>query len=160
MTMTGGALAPLLAISPDKDTSLAPADDDPDMAMRPPRADASPPNPDSCTGPTAKIRHALRALASENGPGEGLNQVRLLNRTPARPGRPARTGCASVARSLSISRPQYRRCDRIRTAIAGKPPGQSPNRSDDPKDDATAAACVTRCNRFPRTGNNAVADRA
>ena len=78
MTMTGGALAPLLAISPDKDTSLAPADDDPGMAMRPPRADACPPNSDSCTAPTATIRHALRALASESGPGEGLNRVRLL----------------------------------------------------------------------------------
>ena len=78
MTMTGGALAPLLAISPDKDTSLAPADDDPGMAAQPLRADACPPNPDSCTAPTATIRHALRALASESGPGEGLNRVRLL----------------------------------------------------------------------------------
>ena len=78
MTMTGGALAPLLTISPDEDTSLAPPDDDPGMAMRPPRADASPPNPDSCTAPTATFRHALRALASESGPGEGLNRARLL----------------------------------------------------------------------------------
>ena len=78
MAMTGGALAPLLAISPDKDTSLAPADDDPGMAAQPPRADACPPNPDSCTAPTATIRHALRSLASESGPGEGLNRVRLL----------------------------------------------------------------------------------
>jgi [protein-PII] uridylyltransferase len=78
MTMTGGALAPLLTISPDKDTSLAPTDDDPGMAMRPPRADAWPPNPDSCTAPTTTIRHALRALATESVPGEGLNRVRLL----------------------------------------------------------------------------------
>ncbi len=78
MTMTGGALAPLLTISPDKETSLAPPDDDPGMAMRPARADARPPNSDSCTAPTATIRHALRALASESGPGKGLNQVRLL----------------------------------------------------------------------------------
>ena len=78
MTMTGGALASLLTISPDKDTSLAPPDDDPGMAMRPPRADAYPPNSDSCTAPTTTIRHALRALASESGPGEGLNRVRLL----------------------------------------------------------------------------------
>jgi [protein-PII] uridylyltransferase len=78
MTMTGGALAPLLAISPNKATSLAAPDDDPGMAMRPPRADACPPNSGSCTAPTATIRHALRALASESGPGEGLNRVRLL----------------------------------------------------------------------------------
>ena len=78
MTMTGGALALLLAGSPDKDTSRAPTDDDPGMAARPRRADACPPNSNSCTVPTATIRHALRALASESGPGEGLNQVRLL----------------------------------------------------------------------------------
>ena len=78
MTTTGGALAPLRAITPDKDTSLAPLDDDPGMAMRPPRADASPSNSPSCTAPTATIRHALRALASESGNGEGLNQVRRL----------------------------------------------------------------------------------
>jgi UTP:GlnB (protein PII) uridylyltransferase len=78
MTMTGGALASLLTISPDKDTSLAPSDDDPGMAMRPPRAGACPPNSESCTAPTTTIRHALRALASESGPGEGLNRVRRL----------------------------------------------------------------------------------
>src|ERR1700730_11133271 len=78
MTMTGGALAPLLTISPDKDTSLAPPDDDPGMAMRPPPAGACPPNSGSCTAPTTTIRHALRALASESGPGEGLNRVRRL----------------------------------------------------------------------------------
>jgi [protein-PII] uridylyltransferase len=78
MTMRGGALAPLLTISPDKDTSLAPPDDDPGMAMRLPRAGSCPPNSYSCTAPTAKIRHALRALASESGPGEGLNRVRRL----------------------------------------------------------------------------------
>ena len=78
MTMTGGALPPLLTISPDKDTSLAPPDDDPGMAMRPPRAGSCPPNSYSCTAPTAKIRHALRALASESGPGEGLDRVRRL----------------------------------------------------------------------------------
>ena len=78
MTMTGGTLAPLLAISPDKDTSLAPADDDTGMAAQPQRADACPPNSDSCTAPTATIRHALRSLASESGPGEGLNRVRRL----------------------------------------------------------------------------------
>jgi [protein-PII] uridylyltransferase len=77
MTMTEGALAPLLAISPDKDTSLAPPDDDPGMAQ-PVRADACPPNSDSCTAPTATIRHTLRALASESGPGEGFCRVRLL----------------------------------------------------------------------------------
>jgi hypothetical protein len=60
MTMTGGALAPLLAISPDKDTSLAPADDDTGMTAQQVRADACPPNSDSCTAPTATIRHALR----------------------------------------------------------------------------------------------------
>ncbi|HXB80635.1 MAG TPA: DUF294 nucleotidyltransferase-like domain-containing protein [Bradyrhizobium sp.] len=78
MTMTGGALAPLLAISPDKETSLAPPDDDPDMPMQPPRADAWPPNSDTCAAPTATVRPALRALASESGPGEGLDRVRLL----------------------------------------------------------------------------------
>ena len=78
MTMTEGAPAPLLAISPDKDTSLAPPDDDPGRAARPLRTDACPPNPDSCTAPTATIRHGLRALASESGPGEGLNRARLL----------------------------------------------------------------------------------
>ena len=78
MTMTGRALAPLLTISPDKDTSLAPRDDDPGMTAQPVRADACPPNSYSCTAPTAKIRHALRALASESGPGEGLNRVRRL----------------------------------------------------------------------------------
>ena len=76
MTMTGGALAPLLAISPDKDTSLAPADDDTGMTAQQVRADACPPNSDSCTAPTATIRHALRALASESGPGEGFCRVR------------------------------------------------------------------------------------
>ena len=83
MTMTGGPLAPLLTISPDKDTSLAPPDDDPSMAMRPPRAGSCPPSSYSCTAPTAKIRHALRALASESGPGEGLNRVRLLRAVSA-----------------------------------------------------------------------------
>jgi [protein-PII] uridylyltransferase len=78
MTMTGGALASLLTISPDKDTSLAPPDDNPGMAMRPPRADACPPSSESCTAPTTTIRHALRALASESGSGEGLNRVRRL----------------------------------------------------------------------------------
>jgi hypothetical protein len=48
------------------------------MAMRPPRAGSCPPNSYSCTAPTAKIRHALRDLASESGPGEGLNRVRRL----------------------------------------------------------------------------------
>jgi len=48
------------------------------MAERPRRAGACPPNSNSRTVPTAAIRHALRALASESGPGEGLNQVRLL----------------------------------------------------------------------------------
>jgi [protein-PII] uridylyltransferase len=76
MTMTGGALAPLLAISPDKDTSLAPADDDTGMTAQQVRADACPPNSDSCTAPTATIRHAWRALASESGPGEGFCRVR------------------------------------------------------------------------------------
>jgi hypothetical protein len=78
VTMTGGALALLLAGSPDKDTSRAPTDDDPGVAARPRRADARPPNSNSCTVPTATIRHALRALASESGPGERLNQVRSL----------------------------------------------------------------------------------
>ena len=78
MTMTGGALALLLAGSPDKDTSRAPTDDDPGMAARPRRADGCPPNSNSWTMPTATIRHALRALASESGPGDRLNQVRLL----------------------------------------------------------------------------------
>src|SRR5258708_9594113 len=78
MTMIGGALASLLTISPDKDTSLAPPVDDPGMTMRSPRADACPPNSESCTAPTTTIRHALRALASESGPGEGLNRVRRL----------------------------------------------------------------------------------
>jgi hypothetical protein len=48
------------------------------MAARPLRTDACPPNPDSCTATTATIRHVLRALASESGPGEGLNRARLL----------------------------------------------------------------------------------
>jgi [protein-PII] uridylyltransferase len=48
------------------------------MAAQPPGADGRPANLDSCTAPTITIRHALRALASESGPGEGLNQVRLL----------------------------------------------------------------------------------
>ena len=78
MTMTGEALASLLTISPDKDTSLAPPDDDPGMAMWPPSAGPRPPNSYSCTAPTAKIRHALRALASESDPDEGLTRVRLL----------------------------------------------------------------------------------
>jgi len=68
----------LLAISPDKDTSLAPADDDTGMTAQPVRADACPPNSESCTAPTTTIHHALRALASESGPGEGLNRVRRL----------------------------------------------------------------------------------
>src|SRR5215467_8878615 len=78
MTMAGGALALLLAGSPDKDTSRAPTDDGQGMVERPRRAGACPPNSNSRTVPTAAIRHALRALASESGPGEGLNQVRLL----------------------------------------------------------------------------------
>ncbi|MCU1340495.1 MAG: GlnD PII-uridylyltransferase [Bryobacterales bacterium] len=43
-----------------------------------PRAGSCAPNAYSGTAPTAKIRHALRALASESGPGEGLNRVRRL----------------------------------------------------------------------------------
>jgi [protein-PII] uridylyltransferase len=77
MTMTGGAFAPLFAGSAEKETSRAPHDDDPGTAQ-PLRADACAPNPDACTAPTTTIRHALRALASESGPGEGLNRVRLL----------------------------------------------------------------------------------
>src|SRR4029077_21193427 len=78
MMMTGCALAPLLAISPDKDTSLAPADDDPGIAAQPPRADACPPKSGSCRAPTAVVSHALRALPSESGPGAGLNRVKRL----------------------------------------------------------------------------------
>jgi [protein-PII] uridylyltransferase len=48
------------------------------MAALPSGADACPPNSDSRTAPTITIRHALRALASESRPGEGLNRVRLL----------------------------------------------------------------------------------
>jgi [protein-PII] uridylyltransferase len=48
------------------------------MAMRPSRADVCPSNSNSCRAPTATIRHALRALASESGPDEGLNRVKLL----------------------------------------------------------------------------------
>ena len=77
MTMTGGALALLLAGSA-KNTSRALTDDDPGMATQPRRADACPPNSNSCTVPTATIRHALRALASESRRGERLNRVRLL----------------------------------------------------------------------------------
>src|SRR5215469_1304595 len=84
MTMAGEALALLLAGSPDKDTSRSPTDDDQGMAERPRRAGACPPNSNSRTVPTAAIRHALRALASESGPGEGLNQVRLLRPLVAR----------------------------------------------------------------------------
>ena len=75
MTMTGGALALLLAGSAK---SRALTDDDPGMATQPRRADACPPNSDSRTVPTIAIRHALRAIASESGGGEGLNRVRLL----------------------------------------------------------------------------------
>jgi [protein-PII] uridylyltransferase len=74
MTTTGGARARLLAGSKIR----AKHDRDPDMAEQPLCADGRPANLDSCTAPTATIRHALRAFASENGPGEGLNQVRLL----------------------------------------------------------------------------------
>ena len=80
MTMTGGALAPLLTISPDKDTSLAPAHDDTGMTAQPVRAGSCPPNSYSCTAPTAKIRHALRALASESDPGKRLNSVAQRHR--------------------------------------------------------------------------------
>jgi hypothetical protein len=73
MTMTRGAFAPLLAGSAVKDKSRAPHYDDP--GRQPLCADACPPNPDSCRAPTATIRHALRALASESGPGEGLNET-------------------------------------------------------------------------------------
>jgi len=74
MTMTGGALALLLAGSAK---SRALTDDDPGMATQPRRADACPPNSDSRTVPTIAIRHALRAIASESGR-ERLNRVRLL----------------------------------------------------------------------------------
>ena len=66
MTMTGGALALLLAGSAK---SRALTDDDPGMATQPRRADACPPNSDSRTVPTIAIRHALRAIASESGGG-------------------------------------------------------------------------------------------
>jgi [protein-PII] uridylyltransferase len=61
--------------SADKDKSCAPHAGAPGLAAQQRRADAC---PVSCTAPTTTIRHALRALASESGPGEGLNRVRLL----------------------------------------------------------------------------------
>jgi hypothetical protein len=54
------------------------------MAAQPRRANAYPPNSDSRTVPTIAIRHALRAIASESGRGEGLNRVRLLRPLVAR----------------------------------------------------------------------------
>src|ERR1700730_5830745 len=48
------------------------------MTAQPVRASSCPPNSYSCTAPMARIRHALRALASESGPGEGLDRVRRL----------------------------------------------------------------------------------
>src|SRR3984885_15474992 len=71
MITTGSIHARLLAGSADQDKIRAKHDRDPDLPEQPA-------NLDSCTAPTATIRHALRAFASENGPGEGLNQVRLL----------------------------------------------------------------------------------
>jgi hypothetical protein len=73
--MTGGALAPLLAISPDKDTSLAPADDDPGMAAQPPRADACPPFRDALADmmltPAASALDRLRIVLRHRDEGAG-----------------------------------------------------------------------------------------
>ncbi len=77
MITTGSIHARLLADSADKDKIRAKHDRDPDLAEQPA-------NLDSCTAPTATIRHALRAFASERGPGEGLNRVRLLRPLIAR----------------------------------------------------------------------------
>jgi [protein-PII] uridylyltransferase len=44
----------------------------------PPRAGAFPTSCNSAATPIATIRHTLRAIASESGPGEGLNRVKLL----------------------------------------------------------------------------------
>jgi [protein-PII] uridylyltransferase len=76
MSTTAGARALSPASSADKDSSRAAHD--PSMAAQPSDADGRPAKLDSCTAPTITIRHALRALASESGPGERLNRVRLL----------------------------------------------------------------------------------
>jgi [protein-PII] uridylyltransferase len=77
MITTGSIHARLLAGSADQDKIRAKHDRDPDLPEQPA-------NLDSCTAPTATIRHALRAFASERGPGEGLNRVRLLRPLIAR----------------------------------------------------------------------------
>ena len=77
MITTGSIHARLLAGSADKDKIRAKHDRDSDLAEQPA-------NLDSCMAPTATIRHALRAFASERGPGEGLNRVRLLRPLIAR----------------------------------------------------------------------------
>ena len=60
------------------------------------------------------------ALARRSGRRPSQQVAPTWHRAPARPAGLARTGCASAARSLSISRPQYRRCDRVCTAAIGK----------------------------------------
>jgi [protein-PII] uridylyltransferase len=77
MTMRARVLAQLLASS-QSNTSRAPLDDAMDMVAQPPRTGASPPNCSSGTTPIATIHQALRAIANESGPREGLNRVKLL----------------------------------------------------------------------------------
>jgi hypothetical protein len=60
------------------------------------------------------------ALARRSGRRPSQQVAPTWHRAPARPAGLVRTGCASAARSLSISRRQYRRCDRVCTAAIGK----------------------------------------
>ena len=70
MITTGSIHARLLAGSADQDKIRAKHDRDPDLPEQPA-------NLDSCTAPTATIRHALRAFASDILEKISLEPVRL-----------------------------------------------------------------------------------
>jgi UTP:GlnB (protein PII) uridylyltransferase len=81
---TRGTHARLLAHSTDKVKRRAKHDGGQGMAKQRLCADGCRASLDSCETPTATIRHAFRAFASENGPEERLNRVRLLRPLIAR----------------------------------------------------------------------------
>ena len=78
MTMRGRTLAEPFASSPNNSAGPAPLDDVLGMAVPPPRAGTFPASSHYVSTPIATIRHTLRAIASESGPREGLNRVKLL----------------------------------------------------------------------------------
>jgi hypothetical protein len=81
----------------------------------------------ACAGAPLPVAGAVSSAPARRPGRRPSEQVAATqHRAPAWPRGLARTGGASAARSVSISRPQYGRCDRIRTAISCKvAPGQS-----------------------------------